>query len=202
MIQFIADGIYIFNPNMRLEYPNSTLLDLHIHAYLVGSKYEVPKLCAHAIDEYINIGEMTLSMGITPDDNPTTSAGDTNIALIPAKDVSTNNTNNTAVEPTYAAYKDSNTSAASAVLDSFLDSLVLLWRNTPNRDDAMRQAVLELLKSDLHQLMQLKFFQTLLMEMVAFGDDMMHSLADDGFDVKAFPVRGHLQRSGVRFGGA
>jgi hypothetical protein len=90
---------------------------------------------------------------------------------------------------------------AWAVLNSFLDSIVLIWRNTPHRGDALRHAVLELLKPKIHQLLRIKFFQTLMLDMVGFGNDVVGSLADDGFDVKAFPVMaGQLEKAGVRFG--
>ena len=49
MIQYMQEGNYTFNSNMRLEYANITLLDLHVHAYVVGKKYDVTKLCDHAI---------------------------------------------------------------------------------------------------------------------------------------------------------
>ncbi|KNG46321.1 btb poz-like protein [Stemphylium lycopersici] len=178
MIQYMEDGVYTFDPDMRVKYPKITLLDLHIHAYIVGARYGVPKLCDHAIDEYLNIGKMILSMGIHVNGDEATSFS----AL---------------------QSQDAQTSPVSSVIDSFLDSFVLIWRNTPSREDALRDATIDLLKPQLHQLMRLKFFQTLMMEMVGFGDDIVHSLAEDGFDVKAFLVLAGLQKNGgVRFAGA
>jgi hypothetical protein len=179
MICYIKDGIYTFNPNMRLEYANVTLLDLHVHAYIVGNKYDVAKLCDHAIGEYINVATMVLSMGITPGEDPT--------------DFSDHTVN--------GDHKHPDASPVSSVLNAFLDSLVLTWRNTLDVTDMLRQAVLELLKPHINQLMCLKFFQVLMMEMVGFGDDLMHSLAEDGFDIQAFPVAGGLQQKiRVKFG--
>ena len=66
MIQYMQEGNYTFNSNMRLEYANITLLDLHVHAYVVGKKYDVTKLCDHAIGEYLNIAGMVLSIGVPP----------------------------------------------------------------------------------------------------------------------------------------
>ncbi|KAI4667433.1 uncharacterized protein J4E79_002120 [Alternaria viburni] len=180
MIQYIQDGIYIFNPNMRLEYENITLLDLHVHAYVVGNKYDVAKLCDHAIGEYINIVGMVLSMGLPSGEDPT--------------DFSHN--------PEFD-HKHIDADPVSSVLNSFLDSLVLVWRNTVDGNDMLRQAVLELLKPHVNQLMRLKFFQTLMMDLTGFGSDLVDSLVEDGFDVQAWPPMGGVQqRARVKFGTA
>jgi hypothetical protein len=196
MIQFVEDGIYIFNPDMRAQYPNITLLDLHVHAYVVGAKYDLPALCEHAVDEYVNVAGMVMSMGIPPDMSPSSNNSST--------PVSAQNSNFPNNMPTGLddASKDPSINPATAVFNSFLDSLTLIWRNTPNRDDALRQAVLELIKPEINTLMRLSFFQTLMQDMVGFCDDIMYSLEDDGFDVLAFPVQGKGQATGVRFGGA
>jgi hypothetical protein len=181
MIQYIQDSIYIFNPNMRLEYENITLLDLHVHAYIVGNKYDVARLCHHAIGEYVNIVGMILSMGLPSGGDPT--------------DFS-NSTDN-------FDHKHPDANAVASVLNSFLDSLVLVWRNTVDGNDMLRQAVLELLKPRINQLTRLKFFQTLMMDLVGFGDDLVCSLAEDGFDVQAFPAMDGLQqKTRVKFGTA
>jgi hypothetical protein len=181
MIQYIQDGIYIFNPNMRFEYENITLLDLHVHAYIVGNKYAVAKLCEHAIGEYVNIVGMVLSMGMPAGQDPT--------------DFSNN--------PADSDHKHPDANPVSSVLNSFLDSLVLVWRNTVDGSDMLRQAVLELLKPHINQLTRLKFFQTLMLDLVGFGDDLVHSLAEDGFDVQAFPtMSGSRLKSSVKFGTA
>jgi hypothetical protein len=196
MIQFVEDGIYVFNQGMREQYPKITLLDLHVHAYVVGAKYELPALCEHAVDEYVNVAGMVMSMGISLDMPPTSNDSSTPI--------STQNSNFPNNKPTGldGASKDPSINPATAVFNSFLDSLTLIWRNTSNRDDALRQAVLELIKPEINNLMHLSFFQTLMQDMVGFCDDIMYSLEDDGFDVLAFPVQGKVQGTGVRFGGA
>ncbi|KAF1941361.1 hypothetical protein EJ02DRAFT_423075 [Clathrospora elynae] len=197
LVHFIEMGIYVFNPQMRVQYPNITLLDLHIHAYIVGSKYELPRLCEHAISEYINVCEMILSMGITPDPIDSNSN-----ALVPMYGFS-NDATDPATQPTFSSAPDPTANAVSNIFNTFLDSLVLLWRNTHHRNDPLRQAVLELIKPELNKFMKVRFFTTLMMEMVGFGDDVMHSLAEDGFDIKAVPVPAQLKRRwGVRFGGA
>jgi hypothetical protein len=188
MIQFVEDGIYVFNQDMREQYPNITLLDLHVHAYVVGAKYDLPALCEHAVDEYVNVAGMVMSMGIPPDMSPSSNDSSNFPSNMP-----------TGLDE---ASKDPSINPATAVFNSFLDSLTLIWRNTPNRDDALRQAVLELIKPEINTLMRLSFFQTLMQDMVGFCDDIMYSLEDDGFDVLAFPVQGKVQGTGVRFGGA
>lgn len=172
MIQYMQEGNYTFNSNMRLEYANITLLDLHVHAYVVGKKYDVTKLCDHAIGEYLNIAGMVLSIGVPPGEDPT--------------DFSNFTVN--------GDHKGPDASPATSVLNSFLDSLVLIWRNTLDSDDALRQGVLELLKPNINQLMRLKFFQVLMMDMVDFGGDLVHSLTEDGFDIQAFHTEGGLQQ--------
>lgn len=86
-------------------------------------------------------------------------------------------------------------------MNRFLHSLVLLWKNTQSRYDVMRTAVLELIKRDLSKLLRVPFFITLTMELVGFGDDVLASLGDDGFEVKAFQVPvGGRQTHTMRFG--
>jgi hypothetical protein len=124
---------------------------------------------------------MVISMGIPPGEDPT-------------------DFSNHSID---GDHKHPDTSPVSSVLNSFLDSLVLIWRNTLDRTDMLRQAVLELLKPHISQLMRLKFFQTLLMNMVDFGDNLLHSLAEDGFDIQTFPVPIEMrQKIRVKFGSA
>lgn len=85
-------------------------------------------------------------------------------------------------------------------IDRFLNSLVLLWRNTQPRFDALRKAVLELIKRNLNKLLRVPFFVTVMQEVVGFGDDVVASLGDDGFEVKAFQVpQGARVNQTVRF---
>ena len=199
-MQFIETGIYTFDPNMRVQHPHITLLDLHIHAYLVGNKYDVPRLCDHAIAEYINIGEMILSLGVTADD--TEGFEDTSANRSVTSFSSSSNDSEAQTILTHPTPRDPNDCSPSAIMDRFLDSLVLLWKNTTGRDDEMRAAVLELIKPELSKLMRLRFFVTMMMELVPFGDDIVQSLAEDGFDVMAFPVPKGMRRWWVlMFGG-
>lgn len=165
MIHFLEQGMYALDPVTRIQYPNLTLFDLHVHAYVVGAKYDVRRLCDYAIDQYVDIACRVLD--------------------------------------TSGVYVNQTTGIVSPTVNSFLDSLVLTWRNTLSSEDALRQAALELVKAKIHQLLRVRFFQTLLWELVEFGDDVVASLQEDGFDVKILPmVAGWQDKAGVSFGRA
>jgi hypothetical protein len=185
MLYFIENGNYVCNPQAYVEFPLLTTLDYHIHAYLVGSKYGIPALQDCAINAYIAIAEHKMKLGFTaPPDGQVCDAQ----KLVPG----------------FSAIPLTKGQAGGELLtmpiDHFLNSLVLLWKNTPSRYDPFRKAVLELTKRELNKLLQVPFFVTLMQEMVGFGDDVVASLGNDGFEVKAFqvPVRGRSQV--IRFG--
>lgn len=86
-------------------------------------------------------------------------------------------------------------------LDRFLNSLVLLWRNTDAQIDALRKATLELVKRELNKLLRVPFFVTLMQELVGFGDSVVASLEGDGFEVRACQLAvGERRAHTVRFG--
>ncbi|KAL6710474.1 hypothetical protein ACN47E_008522 [Coniothyrium glycines] len=196
MLQYLATGLYIFDPSMSQHHAHITMLDLHIHAYLAGTKYEIPALAAYAAAQYANFAHMILSIRTAIDAcvhqpaappptpcNPTPSPRMRLAYPAPAGPAPV-------LDPSTPLY------------DGLLDSFVLLWRNTYSRHDALRAAALELIKPALHHLMKVDFFVTLMLHMVAFGDDVVHSLAEDGFHVAAYPVPvGVRRRWTVRFGG-
>ncbi|KAJ4374935.1 hypothetical protein N0V83_002013 [Neocucurbitaria cava] len=192
MVEFIESAHYTFDTKMRAEYPHITLLDLHVHAYLVGSKYEVPTLCEHAVVEFISVASMILSQGIPPDPNDMDDMFDD---ATPGPRTSNSANTNT------PRHHDPNDGSPAATTHRFLDSLVLLWRNTADRDDAMRAAALELIKPLLSKLMKLRFFIVMMLELLDFGDDVCASLVEDGFSVTGYPVPpGMKRRWAVRFG--
>jgi hypothetical protein len=158
---------------MKVQHPHITMLDFHIHAYLVSKKYDVPKLCEYAIEQYVNLAAMILTL-LGPD--PAT--------FLPY-------TAAPAVEP-----------QSCSLINNFLDSLVLLWRNTSGFD-VMRRAVLQLMRPDLHRLLQLPFFNTLMAELPEFGEDVARDLEEDGFEVKLrWAAVGANERGMVKFGRA
>jgi hypothetical protein len=73
-----------------------------------------------------------------------------------------------------------------------------LWKSTPNRFDALRAEVLELLKQYLNSLLRMPFFVTLMQEVVDFGSDLTESLGDDGLEAKTYCTLAG-QTGGIRF---
>jgi hypothetical protein len=161
MIEFVDTGIYTFSPMMKIEFPTTTLPDLHIHAYLAGTKYDMPALADLALMQYISFADMTLQMDVG-----TVLAEDPNVMAIDRGNVPI--------------------TTGTAIVKSFLESLAFLWKSTPNRHDALRAEVLELLKKYLHSLLRMPFFATLMQEVVDFGSDLTESLGDDGLEVKTY----------------
>lgn len=68
--------------------------------------------------------------------------------------------------------------------------MVLLWRNTASRGDALRGAVLEMLKERFVDLMRLKSFQWLLNNLADLLHDLYESFGEDGVGVTML-ARGH-----------
>jgi hypothetical protein len=177
MIEFIDTGAYNFRPAaMHTLFPNVTLLDFHIHAYLAGSKYDIPQLCTLAVNQYLQLGDMCLAMD-----------ADSSIAEPPS------------IMSLDAMNPPPSSLTGTTIVKGFLESLALLWRNTPDRFDAMRAAVLELVKYHLTKLTKLPFFATLLKELGSFSVDLEESLGDDGLEVQTHFL-GEGEVGGVRFG--
>jgi hypothetical protein len=173
MVEFIDTGSYTFQPGMRVAFPTTTMLDLHIHAYLVGTKYDIPNLADLALTQYVILGDMCLQM---------------DVGSVLAED-----TNVTALDPIHPPR-----SAGTAIVKSFLESLAFLWHNTPNRFDPLRAEVLELLKRYLNRLLRMPFFATLMHEVVDFANDLAESLVEDGLEVSTY-FMGEGKVVGVRF---
>ncbi|KAH9869758.1 hypothetical protein IAQ61_006971 [Plenodomus lingam] len=76
------------------------------------------------------------------------------------------------------------TCTGNILLPSLLHSFVLLWRNTPNRHDALRSAVLDcLVKPWLSSWVKVEYFVDLLECLAGFSPDLCASLAEDGLRV-------------------
>jgi hypothetical protein len=186
MLHFIETGSYVCDPQAFARYPLLTMLDFHIHAYLVASKYDVAELQDHAIEAYLSIAGHELEQGFM-----SLSSGKASTIHFPVPDFPM-------MSPTDGY---SNEEPPPTPIDRFLNSLVLLWKNTPTRYDKMRIAVLEVIKRYLNKLLQVPFFVTLMTEIVGFGDDVVASLNEDGFEVHAFQGRiSRMQNCGIWFG--
>lgn len=185
MLHFIETGSYMFDQRAFTAYPLLTALDFHIHTFLSGGKYGVMALRDHAIDAYLDIAEHELKLGFLA-----TSDGQLSDAHIPL--------------PGFPAVGPGGNQAGGETvitpIDRFLNSVLLLWRNTQSRFDTLRKAVLELIQRNLNKLLRVPFFITLMQEVVGFGDDIVAGLGDDGLEVKVFqvPAGGRLSQT-VRF---
>jgi hypothetical protein len=173
MIEFVDTRNYTFQASMKIEFPTTTLLDLHIHAYLAGTKYDIPALADLAHMQYVNFADMVLQMDVG-----SVLAEDPNVMAIDRGNVPM--------------------TAGTASVKSFLESLAFLWTSTPNRFDALRAEVLELLKQYLNSLLRMPFFVTLMQEVVDFGSDLTESLGDDGLEAKTYCTLAG-QTGGIRF---
>lgn len=186
MLHFIETSDYIFDQRAFERFPLLTTLDFHVHSYLVSNKYGIAALRDCVIDAYLSIAQHELKMGFLM--LYSNWGAEVQIAA-PGF-------------PTRApADEHTGDSCSITPIDRFLNSLVLLWKHTPSRYDALREAVLELIKRDLSKLLRVPYFVTLLQEMEGFGDDVVVSLEDDGVEVKAYQCAvGGRQDCKLRFG--
>ncbi|KAF3010924.1 hypothetical protein E8E13_010061 [Curvularia kusanoi] len=172
MIYFIETEQYVFDQTAFETYPLLTALDFHLHAYLVSNKYGVTAMRDHAMHHYLETAEEEMTVGLMMLKHSQLSEVHGNVGFPTAAPADEHSRSHTVITP----------------LDRFLNSLTLLWKNTQSRDDAMRQAVLGLIKRDLNKLLRVPFFVTLLQEVVGFGDDLVAGLEDDGLGVTAYQV--------------
>lgn len=185
MLYFIETGHYVFDPRAFAKYPLLTTLDFHIHAYLVSSKYDIPALRDCAVNAYLGIAEHEINLGFL-----VLSGGRLSEVQVAAP----------GFPVTASADGLAGCDTIITPMDRFLNSLVLLWKNTQSCYDAMRHAVLELVKRDLNKFLRVPFFITLMQEVIGFGDDLVASLEDDGFSAGAFQVAAYgRQDRTIRF---
>ncbi|KAL5385143.1 hypothetical protein DPSP01_004953 [Paraphaeosphaeria sporulosa] len=140
MLDFLKNGCYYMYPLLCKQYPRITILDLHVHGYIVADKYELSALAEYSAKHYLRIAADTLALNWLFDDP-----------------------NN---------------------YDNSLNSVVLLWRNTVSRQDALRKEVLEMIKTCFIKLMRLKSFQFLLHNLSDFIHDLYESFGEDGLQIR------------------
>lgn len=58
---FLKEGYYGFDVSALNTYPRLTMLDMHVHAYILAVKYSIPTLACHAISAYIGIAKRILA---------------------------------------------------------------------------------------------------------------------------------------------
>lgn len=182
---------------MRIRHPDITMLDLHIHAYFIGAKYNVPKLCELALAQYINLGEIILSMDFVP--RTSSSLGDaTGIDLAhKLKFASLADVDSPAK---YEEVLKNETHRSAVLINTLLDSFALLWKKTADDQNELRVATLELIVSSCDDLLKLPSFRALMQDLHDFGDDVVRAQADNGFEVPV--VKRDGPESGIRFGEA
>lgn len=164
---------------MRTRFPTTNVLDLHIHAYLAGSRYGMPQLASHALMQYIALGKMCLRM---PFD-----------LLLPS-----NGTNDEDLMQLDSLFPPPH--AGNAIVRAWLESVAMLWNKTVDRDDEMRRDVLEVVKHYLSKLVKVPLFGMLMREVEGFARDVEESLLEDGVEMRTYWVPVVQGRGRVTFG--
>ncbi|KAH7409914.1 hypothetical protein DE146DRAFT_330210 [Phaeosphaeria sp. MPI-PUGE-AT-0046c] len=180
MLDFISTGTYTAHQSMRTRFPTTNMLDLHIHAYLVGSRYGMPQLAQHALTQYLALGKMCLAMPFDPS--------------LPSDDNSNSEEDLMQLDPLLPPPH-----AGTAIVKAFLESIALVWTRTVDRDE-MRKEVLEVLKHHLVKLVKVPLFDLLMREVPGLTRDMEESLMDDGMEMRTYWVPVVEGENSVRFG--
>lgn len=68
MLDFLKNGCYYMYPLLCKQYPRITMLDLHVHGYIIADKYEVHALADYAAKQYLRIVADTLALDWKFDD--------------------------------------------------------------------------------------------------------------------------------------
>ena len=178
MLYFVETGSYVFDPRAFTAYPLLTALDLHIHAYLVSTKYGITALRDRVIETYLETADQEMTMGLMM-------LTGNQLTHSQLSDLRVSWRGFPVVTP---ADEHCESETPITPMDRFLNSLVLLWKNTRSRHDEMRQVVLALIKRDLNKLLRVPLFVAMMQEVVGFGDDVVASLGGDGLGVRAFQV--------------
>ncbi|KAJ4294991.1 hypothetical protein N0V90_006999 [Kalmusia sp. IMI 367209] len=196
MLKFLKSGSYYMYPRLLVEYPYITMLDLHVHCYILADKYDLVALGNYAMTGYLRIAGDVLSLDWASDDpkyiyEPNSGACYRYFSIyedIPSRDD----------DSPLVKYRPDDMCAAAEV-DRFLCSIVLLWMSTPSGNDVLRKAALEMIKPCLVKLMRLKHFKMLFNVLEDFEKDLAMSLCDDGFGVLIKPYLGVPISDGVAF---
>ena len=180
MLHFVETGAYVFDQRAFTAYPLLTTLDLHIHAYLVSTKYGITAMRDCVIKAYLETAEQEMTMGLM---------------MLTGNQLSDLNMSWLGFPVVAPADERCDSETSITPMDRFLNSLVLLWKNTRSRHDDMRQVVLALIKRDLNKLLRIPLFVAMMQEVVGFGDDVVASLEGDGLGVRASQVAAGRKRA-------
>jgi hypothetical protein len=55
MLDFLKNGCYYLYPLLQKQYPRITMLDFHVHAYIIADKYDIPALSDCAAKSYLRM---------------------------------------------------------------------------------------------------------------------------------------------------
>lgn len=198
MLDFVHMGHYLPDPEMHARYPLVTLLDLHIHVYVTAAKYSLSALADYAVAEFLTIAIQTMHSDFVTDNPDTyTRSFDRETGSRDRYAIYEDHTAHPRSEP-YAGLHDLGDHSPVAQIDRLLNAICLLYRFTAP-GDAMRAQVIELLKTGLGKLMQLRFFGKMLQNL-DLGIELLRSLEGDGFSVRVVPLTWVGGRAlGVRF---
>jgi hypothetical protein len=169
MLNFMVHGQYGLEPSIYQDNPHLTLLDMHVHVYIVADKYKVRNLAYYAIDEYRRAAANILNMNYQSDTRKKERSA--HVLWVGSEP-----------RPLDKPHHHSEQSPA-AEMDRFLDSMVLLWKSTSSSGDLMRKAVMDMIKPFLHRLSGLRMFTLMIDELEGFGKDLVNSLGEDGMKV-------------------
>ncbi|KAF1965640.1 hypothetical protein BU23DRAFT_560889 [Bimuria novae-zelandiae CBS 107.79] len=165
MLDFLKNGTYWMYPRLKEQYPHFTMLDLHVHCYILADKYDILALADYSATNYLRMAAEILSLDWSCDDPDYYDASE---------------------DVPFVEYLADDMCAAAEV-SRFLNSIALLWGNTPGYDD-LRTSMLQLLSACFIKLMRLKSFQYLLMFLDDFIDDMVMVLSKDDIEVTLLPI--------------
>ncbi|PVH94885.1 hypothetical protein DM02DRAFT_675887 [Periconia macrospinosa] len=160
MIMFLKEGYYSFDMTARRTYPRLTMLDMHIHAYLIAMKYCIPALVRHSIPEYMRMGTNILR------------------CYVQAYPTAWSDTWSNSRPLENRPFDDS----PAGEVEQLLDSISLLWKNTDRPNDPMRFAVMKTLEPFFNRLARLKMFASLCMYLDGFAEDLRLFFKYQGLD--------------------
>ncbi|KAL1604882.1 hypothetical protein SLS60_004422 [Paraconiothyrium brasiliense] len=158
MLDFLKNGSYYMYPVLLQQYPRITMLDLHVHCYIVADKYDLPALANYAGANCLRIVADALMLDWKFDDPDFYDESES----LPCVN--------------YHPYD----MCAEAEVSRFLDSVVLLWRNTASSNDALRKEVVDMIKACFIKLMRLKSFQFVFSNLRDFRLDLEKSFGENG----------------------
>lgn len=180
MLRFVAVGWYTLEHCMLQSYPYLTMLDLHVHTYILSQKYDMYRLREHAIDEYVEMAHKILSGYIGTDIPKDMESG--TIALFVHNIYESLVLEGPPPRPLAEPFRPGD-HRPIAEANRFLNSVVLLWKNTASSEDTMRKVVIGLAKHYLPKISQLRFFNTMLTGLDGFSSELAKSLAEDEYDL-------------------